>query len=181
MILQLPLTQAQLQALRIGERYELCGEIYTARDEAHKRMIAAVERGEALPIPIAYSSIFYTGPCPPRPGMAIGSIGATTSSRMDPYVETMLRAGNRIMIGKGTRAPYIAELCKRYNAVYFMVFGGIAALYSKAVTEAEIVAYEDLGTEAIRRLRVNGFQVIVATDTLGNVLQDVCQKEFQEV
>jgi fumarate hydratase subunit beta len=164
--------------LNIGERYELAGVIYTARDAAHKRFVEAINAGESLPIEVKDCSIFYTGPCPPRPGMAIGSIGATTSSRMDPYVEDMLKAGMKVMIGKGTRDPMIAQLCKKYKAVYLLVYGGAAALYSKAVKKAAVVCYEDLGTEAVRRLEVEGFKVIVGTDTRGRVLQDECQKDY---
>ena len=178
MELNLPLTEEQLRALNIGERYELKGVIYTARDAAHKRFVETLREGKPLCIDVEGCSIFYTGPCPPRSGMAIGSIGATTSSRMDPYVEDMLKAGMKIMIGKGSRDPKIAELCKKYGAVYLLVYGGAAALYSKAVKKAKVVCYEDLGTEAVRRLEVEGFKVIVATDTKGRVLQDECQKEY---
>ena len=178
MRLDLPASDQQIAAMKIGEKYELYGEIFTARDAAHKRFVAAIEKGEPLPLAIENSSIFYTGPCPPRPGMAIGSIGATTSSRMDPYVETMLKAGNKIMIGKGERAPYIADLCKKYKAVYVMMYGGAAAIYSKYVKAADVVCYEDLGTEAVRSLKVEGFKVIVAIDATGRVLMDECQKEY---
>ncbi len=178
MKLQIPLTDQEIRELNIAERYELSGVIYTSRDAAHKRFVTALKNGEKTPIDINRSAIFYTGPCPPRPGMAIGSIGATTSSRMDPYVEDMLKAGMKIMIGKGARTPKIAELCKEYGAVYLLVYGGAAALYSKAVKKAAVVGYEDLGTEAVRRLEVDGFKVIVAIDTKGRVLQDECRQEY---
>ena len=178
MRIDLPVSDEQLSAMKIGERYELNGEIFTARDAAHKRLVNAIEKGDPLPIKLEKSSIFTTGPCPARPGMAAGSIGATSSSRMDPYVETMLKAGNKIMIGKGARAPYIAELCKKYKAVYLVAYGGAGALYSKYVKEMETICYEDLGTEAVHRLQVEGFKVIVAIDTNGKVLMDENQKEY---
>ena len=178
MRLDLPVTQERLNALRIGESYELFGDILTARDAAHKRFKQAIDANSPLPVEIERFAIFYTGPCPPRPGMVIGSIGATSSSRMDPFVLSMLKAGNKIMIGKGARAPYVADLCREYKAVYLMVYGGAAALYSKCVKKAEIVCYEDLGAEAVRKLFVEDFKAIVAIDTEGSVLMDHCQKEY---
>lgn len=178
MRLNLPATIQQLTAMKIGDRFELYGEILTARDAAHQRFVEDIKKGTALPVSLEGCSIFYTGPCPPRPGMAIGSVGATSSGRMDPYVEVMLKAGNKIMIGKGARAPYIAELCKKYKAVYLMVYGGAAALYSKNVKSAEVVGYEDLGPEAVHKLVIEEFKAIVAIDTEGRVLMDECQKEY---
>jgi fumarate hydratase subunit beta len=180
MKIKIPAGPEILNSMKIGENYELTGYIYTARDAAHKRFIEAMENGKGLPIDLKDQAIFYTGPCPPRQGMAIGSIGATTSNRMDPYVEPLLEKGLKIMIGKGTREDYISTLCKKYKAVYLLVYGGAAALYSKSVKTAEVAAYEDLGTEAVRKLYVEDFKVIVGTDTAGNVLQKECIEDYKK-
>ncbi len=173
MKIKLPVSIGELCKMKIGEEYELYGNIYTARDAAHKRFIETIKCSKELPIDIDNCAIFYTGPCPPRPGMAIGSIGATTSNRMDPYIAPLLERGMKIMIGKGTRENYVSDLCKKYKAVYLLTYGGAAALYSKSIKKAEIVAYEDLGTEAVRLLYVEDFKVIVGIDTSGNVLQKI--------
>lgn len=181
MKIQLPISEDMLQGAKAGDRLELSGTIYTARDAAHKRFVEAIRKGDILPIELKNQAIFYTGPCPPRPGMAIGSIGATTSNRMDSYSEPLLKKGLKVMIGKGTREDYIAELCKKYRAMYLLVIGGAAAFYSRHVKEAEVVAYEDLGTEAVRRLCVEDFKVIVGIDVYGNVLQKESVPKYRTI
>ncbi len=172
MKLTLPLDKETLKILRIGDTVELTGNLYTARDAAHERMISTLEKGDPLPLNLEGVTIFYAGPCPAKPGEISGPIGPTTSVRMDPYVEPLMKEGVVGMIGKGDRSPYVAELCKEYGAVYFLGIGGAATLYGKTVKEVEIVAYEDLGTESIKRLYVEGLKVIVGIDTKGRVLQD---------
>ena len=172
MKITLPLEKEILRTLRIGDTVELTGNLYTARDAAHERMVNTLEKGEPLPVDLEGVTIFYAGPCPPKPGEISGPIGPTTSVRMDPYVEFLLKEGVVGMIGKGDRSPYVAELCKKYGAVYFLGIGGAATLYGKTVKKLEVVAYEDLGTESVKRMYVEGLKVIVGIDTKGRVLQD---------
>jgi len=166
----LPVSNEVIEQLTAGDKLRLYGTIHTARDAAHKRFLEAIAKGNKLPVDLEETAIYYTGPCPPRPGMAIGSIGATTSSRMDPYVEPLLKRGLKIMIGKGPRNDYVRDLCVKYKAVYLLVYGGIAALATRDVKDARVVAYEDLGTEAVRALEVTDFKVLVGIDTRGNDL-----------
>ncbi|MBQ7554912.1 fumarate hydratase C-terminal domain-containing protein [bacterium] len=166
--IELPLTREIAGDLRAGEYVLLSGTIYTARDAAHKRLVEALEKGEALPFPPEGATIYYTGPTPAPPGAVIGSAGPTTAYRMDPYVEPLLKAGVLGMIGKGARKGDVPELIKKYKAVYFAAPGGCGALLGKSIKECEIIAYPDLGTEAVRRLRVEDFPVFVAQDSFGN-------------
>ena len=164
----LPLTKEIARDLRAGEYVLLSGTLYTARDAAHKRLVEALERGEALPFPAEGATIYYTGPTPAPEGSVIGSAGPTTAYRMDPYVEPLLKAGVLGMIGKGARKGDVPELIKKYQAVYFAAPGGCGALLGKCIKECEIIAYPDLGTEAVRKLKVEDFPVFVAQDSFGN-------------
>ena len=164
----LPLDGSKIEDLKAGEFVLLSGVLYTARDAAHKRLVEALEKGESLPFPPEGATIYYTGPTPAPPGSVIGSAGPTTAYRMDPYVEPLLKAGILGMIGKGARKGDVPELIKKYQAVYFAAPGGCGALLGKSIKECEIIAYPDLGTEAIRKLTVEDFPVFVAQDSFGN-------------
>ena len=166
-VLTTPLTGEDVAALRAGDRVRLNGVVYTARDAAHRRMIECLERGERLPIPIDGQVIYYVGPSPAPPGKVIGSAGPTTSYRMDPYVERLLALGLKATIGKGGRSPQVVEAMKRHGAVYLAAIGGAAALIASSIKECEVLAYEDLGPEAVRRLVVEDFPAIVANDIYG--------------
>lgn len=164
----------EIPDLLIGDMVYLTGEIYTARDAAHKRMYEALEEGRELPFDIKGQIIYYMGPSPARPGNVIGSAGPTTSSRMDKYTPALLDLGLLCMIGKGRRTEEVKKAVVRNKAVYFAAIGGAGALLSKCISHAEVVAYEDLGTEAVRRLIVKNFPAVVALDTLGgDIYQEV--------
>ena len=152
----LPIEPEQLRALHAGDIVSISGVIYTARDAAHKRMAEALERGEPLPFDVQGQGIYYLGPAPAKPGAVIGSAGPTSSYRMDRYTPMLLERGLKLMLGKGRRSPAVIESMVRNEAVYLAATGGAAALLAKSIVGCEIVAYEDLGTEAIRRLRLNG-------------------------
>ncbi len=150
----------------------LSGTIFAARDAAHKRFIAALDRGECLPIDLETAAIYYMGPSPTRPGDIIGSCGPTTSARMDKYTPRLLEQGLKVMIGKGNRSPDILDAIKQHDAVYLITIGGAGALLSTKVKNCEVVAYDDLGAEAVLKLEVERFPAVVAIDSQGN---DVCQ------
>ena len=177
--LQLPLTEETIAGLRAGDHVTLTGVIYTARDAAHKRMIEALDRGEPLPIDIKGAVIYYVGPTPERPGRVIGAAGPTTSMRLNPYTPRLMEQGLKATIGKGGRSDEVKEALKKYRGVYFLAVGGTGALLSKRIKSAEVVAYEDLGTEAIRRLEVEVFPVIVANDMYGNDLLELGKAKYQ--
>ncbi|MCR4762394.1 MAG: Fe-S-containing hydro-lyase [Lachnospiraceae bacterium] len=168
--LELPFAGEEAKKLRAGDAVLLSGVIYTARDAAHKRMAGLLADGKPLPFPIAGQTIYYLGPSPARPGQVIGSAGPTTATRMDRYTPALLDLGLKGMIGKGRRSAEVVEAMKRNGAVYFAAIGGAGALLSKAITSVEIVAWEDLGTEAVRRLTVRDFPAIVAIDATGTSL-----------
>ena len=170
MKINLPLTKEIAKTLKAGDLIKLSGVIYTARDAAHKRLIERLEANEPLPFDLKDSIIYYVGPTPEKPGAVIGSAGPTTSYRMDAYTPTLLDLGLRGMIGKGPRNSLVIDAMKRKDAVYFAAVGGAAALLALHIKEAEVIAFDDLGTEAIRRLVVEDFPVIVATDCHGNSL-----------
>ncbi|MDO4926902.1 MAG: Fe-S-containing hydro-lyase [Turicibacter sp.] len=170
MKINLPLTKEVARTLKAGDIVELSGVIYTARDAAHKRLIERLEANEPLPFDLKDSVIYYVGPTPEKPGTVIGSAGPTTSYRMDAYAPTLLDLGLKGMIGKGPRHQVVIDAMKRNDAVYFAAVGGAAALLALHIKEAEVIAFDDLGTEAIRRLVVEDFPVIVATDCHGNSL-----------
>ena len=170
MNLQTPMSQEVIKSLKAGDSVNLTGPIYTARDAAHKRMHEALAQNQPPPFDYSGQAVFYAGPCPAPPGKPIGSIGPTTSGRMDAYSPTLIEAGLRIMIGKGERSPAVVDAIKKHSGIYFVAVGGVAALMAKCVKSAETIAYEDLGTEAIRRLVVENMPLIVAIDYLGNTI-----------
>jgi len=174
-----PLTDTALADLKTGDEVLLTGILYTARDAAHRRIIEAVERGESPPIDLKGQIIYYVGPTPPRPGQIIGSAGPTTAYRMDPFTPKMLDLGMKAAVGKGGRSKDVREALMSHKAVYFGAIGGSGALLSGTIKKAEIVAYEDLGTEAIRRLEVEDFPVIVINDIYGNDLLEQGRAEWQ--
>ncbi len=167
-----PLDRETIQKLRAGDYVRISGTIYTARDAAHKRMQEALDAGKELPVDWKDNIIYYMGPSPAREGRVIGSAGPTTASRMDPYAPRLLDMGLGGMIGKGKRSPKVLEAIVRNKAVYFAAVGGAGALLSRQIKQSEVVAYEDLGTEAIRRLEVEDFPVIVVIDSQGNNLYE---------
>jgi len=153
-LIQTPLTTAICSTLRAGDMVLLTGEVYTARDAAHRRLYEALKQGQPLPIDLSTTTLFYAAPSPTPPGKAIGSIGPTTSYRMDAFTPALIQHGLRGMVGKGNRSPEVIEAIKEYKAVYFGAIGGIAALTARCIKKAELIAYEDLGPEAIRRLTI---------------------------
>jgi fumarate hydratase subunit beta len=165
---ELPLTENAARAFCAGDEVLLSGVVYTARDAAHKRFIEALHRGEKLPFPVEGATIYYTGPAPASPGRVIGPAGPTTSYRMDGASPSLLSLGLRGMIGKGNRSSAVVDAIKQYGAVYFCAIGGAGALLAECVTSCAVVAYPDLGTEAVRRLVVKDFPVTVAIDSRGN-------------
>ena len=178
-ILTPPLTDKDVAGLRAGDRVHITGAVLTARDTAHKRLVDLIALGEELPVDITGQIIYFVGPTPTRPGEAIGSAGPTTSYRMDPYSPLLVEMGLKGMIGKGPRSRKVIDAMVRHKAVYMAAVGGAAALISKRIVASEILAYEDLGPEAIRRLTVRDFPVIVVNDTLGNDLYEEGVKEYR--
>jgi len=176
-----PLSEEDVRALRIGDSVKLSGVIYTARDAAHSRLVELLEAGRELPFPVEGAALYYVGPCPAKPPRVIGSAGPTTSYRMDPYTPPLLAAGLRAMIGKGKRGPAVREAMQEHGAVYFAAVGGAAALIARCVKELEIIAYEDLGTEAVRRLVVEDFPLIVANDAHGGDAYLENRKPYQSL
>ncbi|HSR11207.1 MAG TPA: Fe-S-containing hydro-lyase [Thermodesulfobacteriota bacterium] len=168
--LKTPLSDADVMKLKAGDKVFITGVIYTGRDAAHKRLFDLIKDGKPLPLDIKGQIIYYVGPAPAKPGQAIGSAGPTTSGRMDAYSPKLMEIGLKGMIGKGMRKKEVIEAMKKYKAVYFAATGGAGALLAKAVKKVDIVAYEDLGPEAITRLEVVDFPVIVVNDTQGNDL-----------
>ena len=174
--MQAPLDKEEVKALEAGDYVYITGTIYTARDAAHLRMSEALDRGEELPIDLNNNIIYYMGPTPAREGRVIGSAGPTTASRMDKYAPRLLDLGLTGMIGKGRRKPEVTEAIVRNGAVFFAAVGGAGALLSKCIKKAEVIAYDDLGTEAIRKLEVENFPVIVVIDSKGrNLYDEVCK------
>ncbi len=169
-ILTTPLNKEQLQSLKIGDKVLLSGIIYTARDAAHKRLVALLVNGEKLPFELPGAVIYYAGPSPTPPGKVIGSVGPTTSGRMDDYTPALQDAGLAATIGKGKRNQSVIDSCVANKAVYFAALGGAAALTAQCVKEAEIIAWPELGAEAVRRLRVENMPLVVINDTNGNDL-----------
>ena len=175
-----PLTQEITKTLNSGDYVYITGTIYVARDAAHKRMIEALDRGEELPIDIKDATIYYMGPSPAREGRPIGSAGPTTATRMDKYAPTLLDLGEKAMIGKGKRSKEVIDAIIRNKAVYFAAVGGAGALLSKCIKKSEVICYDDLGAEAIRKLYVENFPVIVVIDREGSNLYETAIIEFQE-
>lgn len=175
-----PLSEETISELKAGDYVYISGTIYTARDAAHKRMQEALESGEKLPISLKDNVIYYMGPSPAREGRPIGSAGPTTASRMDKYAPNLIDLGLKGMIGKGKRSEAVHEAIVRQKAVYFAAVGGAGALLSKAILSSEVIAYEDLGTEAIRKLEVKDLPVIVVIDSEGNDLYQKAVEEWRE-
>ena len=175
---KVPLSDEDARSLKSGDYVYLTGTIYTARDAAHKRMQEALDRGEALPIGMKNNVIYYMGPSPAREGRPIGSAGPTTASRMDKYAPKLLDKGLIGMIGKGKRTEEVKEAIVRNKAVYFAAIGGAGALLSKCIKKSEVIAYDDLGTESIRKLEVENLPVIVVIDCEGNNLYEIAIKEY---
>lgn len=173
-----PLSREQARSLKAGDSCLLSGTIYTARDAAHKRLCDLLAAGKSLPIDITDSIFYFVGPTPAKAGQAIGSAGPTTSYRMDAYSPALIAKGQLGMIGKGKRSPAVVEAMKQYGAVYFGAIGGCGALLSQCVKKAEVVAYEDLGAEAIYKLEVENFPVIVVIDTNGNNLYESGRADY---
>ena len=173
-----PLTREQVKNLKAGDSCLISGVIYTARDAAHKRLCELVEAGKELPMDVKDAIIYFVGPTPAKPGQALGSAGPTTSYRMDAYSPTLIREGLTGMIGKGKRGPEVVAAMTEHGAVYFGAIGGCGALLGKCIKKAEIVAYEDLGAEAIRRLEVEDFPAIVIIDSEGNNLYQTGRENY---
>jgi fumarate hydratase subunit beta len=177
--LETPLSDSVVRSLKAGDGVFLSGAIYTARDMAHKRLCQSMGAGEELPFPLEGGVIYFAGPTPGRPGQVIGAAGPTTSSRMDAFSPRLVAKGLKAMIGKGYRSVQVREALKEYGAVHLAVIGGAGALLSKYITSAEVIAYEELGAEAIRKLQVVDFPAIVAYDSYGKSVYDKsCAKLF---
>jgi fumarate hydratase subunit beta len=173
-----PLTDAEVESLKAGDRVRITGVLYTARDAAHGRLFPLIERGERLPIDVRGQIVYYTGPSPARPGDVVGSIGPTTGGRMDTFTPALLRLGLKGTMGKGARSETVKDALRQYKGVYFGAIGGAGAVLSRFVKKVEIVAYEDLGTEAIRRIEVEGFPAIVVNDCHGGDLYQDGMKTY---
>ena len=179
-IIEAPFTDEKIKSLKAGDMLYISGTIYTARDAAHKRLCEMLDAGELMPFDFHGQAVYYAGPCPAKPGQPIGSVGPTTGGRMDAYSPTLIREGLRVMIGKGSRSKEVIEALKRYTGIYFAAIGGAAALMAKAVKEAEVIAFDELGTEAIRKLRVEELPVIVAIDSEGNDMYEIGVAQYRE-
>lgn len=177
----MPLTEDVTKTLRVGDNVLISGVIYTGRDAAHKRLCELLEKGEELPIDVKDAVIYYVGPAPAQPGQVIGSAGPTTSYRMDAYAPALLDIGLKGMIGKGKRSAEVVESMKKNHAVYFGAIGGAGALLSQCIKKAEVVCYEDLGAEAVRRLEVEDLPAIVVIDAEGNDLYKQGRQQYLEM
>jgi len=175
-----PLSTDMISGLRTGDRVVVTGQLYTARDAAHRRLLDLIASGKELPIPIEGQMIYYVGPSPAPPGRVIGAAGPTTSYRMDPYTPKLLELGLKGMIGKGKRSKEVIDAMVKFKAVYFAAIGGAGALMAQAVKEVQLVAYEDLGPEAIRRLIVHKLPAVVVNDIFGNDLYAEGQKAYRQ-
>lgn len=175
----LPLDDKTLKSLRSGENVLLTGTIYVARDAAHQRMVEALDQGKPLPFDIRGQTVYYMGPSPAKPGQVIGSAGPTTSGRMDAYSPRLMAEGLKGMIGKGMRSRAVKDAIKKYGAVYFAAIGGAAALIAKSITSSEVIAYEDLGAEAVRRIEVTDFPVTVINDIYGGDLYEEGKSKYR--
>lgn len=174
----LPLTAEKVKDLHAGDSVYLTGTIYTSRDAGHKRMCEMLARGEELPMDPTDATIYYVGPTPAQPGKVIGSAGPTTSGRMDAYAPTMMSVGVRGMIGKGARLPEVVEAMKKYGAVYFGAIGGAGALLAQCIKQVELIAFEDLGSEALRKLYVENMPLVVVIDSEGNNLYEQGRADY---
>ena len=174
-----PLSDASVAQLHAGDQVRIDGTLYVARDAAHKRLVAALAAAQPLPFDPAGQIIYYMGPSPARPGRPIGSAGPTTSYRMDPYTEDLLRAGVKGLIGKGQRGQEVCRALRQYGAVYLVAIGGAAALIAQSVHQAQVIAYPELGPEAVRQLQVVGFPAIVGHDTHGNDVYQIGREQYR--
>ena len=181
MRLKLPLTTEVVEKLRAGDKVILSGVLYTARDSAHKRLVEALDKGEKLPVDITGQTIYYMGPAPAKPGQVIGSAGPTTSGRMDAYAPRLMAVGLKGMLGKGSRTQAVKDAMKKYKAVYFVATGGAGALIAQRIKKAEVVAYGDLGAEAIHKLEVEDLPVIVVNDAFGGDLYETGRAKYEKV
>lgn len=179
-VLHTPLSREDARALRCGESCLITGTIYTARDAAHKRLCELAAKGKPLPFDIEGAIIYFVGPTPAKPGQVIGSAGPTTSYRMDAYSPALIALGQTGMIGKGKRGEAVVDAMRRYGAVYLGAIGGLGALLGKCVKKAEVIAYPDLGAEAVRRLEVENFPVVVVIDSEGNNLYELGRRAYLE-
>ena len=175
-----PLTDADVEKLKVGDKVLITGVLYTARDAAHKRLIELLDKGEKLPFDVKGQLIYYVGPTPAKPGQVIGSAGPTTSGRMDVYTPRLLELGLKRTIGKGQRSQEVIDAMKKNKAVYLAAVGGAAALIAKTIKRAEIIVYEDLGPEAIRRLEVKDFPAIVVNDIYGSDLFKIGVEKYKK-
>jgi fumarate hydratase subunit beta len=176
-----PLTDEAVRSLKAGDTVLISGTIFSARDAAHKAMTEALARGEKLPVDFTNQVVYYLGPTPAKPGRPIGSAGPTTAGRMDAYTPTMLDQGLKGMIGKGYRAPEVVESMKKHGAVFFVAIGGAAALIAKSIKAYEVLAYPELGAEALAKLTVEDFPAIVAIDCEGNNYYEAGQKPYRKI
>jgi fumarate hydratase subunit beta len=176
-----PLTDEDVSQLKIGDHVLVCGTIYTARDAAHNRMIQTLDAGGTLPIDLKGQLIYYTGPTPARPGHTSGAIGPTTSMRMDPFTPRLLAEGLKACMGKGNRGPDVQQALKQYHAVYLMAVGGAGAMLSQFIKKIEVIAYEDLGTESLKRLEVEDFPAVVMDDCEGRDLLNEGRKQWRDM
>jgi fumarate hydratase subunit beta len=175
-----PLSLETIQSLRVGMRVLLSGTIYTARDAAHQRLTAAIEQNQPLPFDLSSQVIYYVGPSPAQPGQVIGAAGPTTAGRVDPFTPLLLQHGLKGMIGKGKRSPAVRQAIQTYQAVYFVAVGGAAALLADCIKSVQIIAYDDLGTEAIRALTIENMPLVVANDIYGDDLFEQGQITYQQ-
>ncbi len=177
-ILEAPFTDEKIKSLKAGDMVYISGTVYTGRDAAHKRLCEMIDRGEEMPFPFEGQVIYYAGPCPAKPGKPIGSVGPTTGGRMDAYSPILIQNGLRVMIGKGSRSDEVISSLKENTGVYFAAIGGAAALMAQCVVSAEVIAFDELGTEAIRKLEVDQLPVIVAIDSEGNDNYELGRKKY---
>ncbi len=177
--LKTPISNSTIEKLKAGDKVRISGVLYTARDAAHKRLIEMVEAGNNLPFDVKGQLLYYVGPTPAKPGQVIGSAGPTTSYRMDTYAPTLIKMGLKGTIGKGGRSKEVQEAMKQYKAVYFAAVGGAAALIAKTIKKVEIIAFDDLGTEAIRKMEVENFPAIVVNDTKGGDLYNIGREKYK--
>lgn len=178
-ILKAPFTDEAIRSLKAGDMVYISGTVYTARDAAHKRLSEMLDAGEPMPFDFNGQVVYYAGPCPAKPGKPIGSVGPTTGGRMDAYSPKLIAKGLKVMIGKGSRSEAVVEALKEYTGVYFAAIGGAAALMAQCVKRAEVIAFDDLGTEAVRRLEVEELPVIVVVDCYGNNAYQKGRAEYQ--
>jgi fumarate hydratase subunit beta len=177
--IEVPLKKEDIERLRAGDHVLMTGAFYSARDAAHRRMTAALDKGEELPVDLRGQLLYYVGPTPARPGRVIGAAGPTTSMRLDPFTPRLLEYGVQGIIGKGGRGPAVREALKKHQGIYFIAVGGTGALLSRTIKKVEVVAYEDLGTEAMRRIEVEDFPAIVVNDIDGNDLLEDGKAQYQ--